>query len=208
MNKEVGRVEDLKEKLRKGDLTPKQAKKILHERELGDPESWKWKLSGVTSWAAYFILWLLPSLTKQSELEFFARLPAFHFPMAVIYISLALLVTAIVLAVAVHLLHQKWGGLRESGETIIFYRKGLFRIMRHPGVFGFMIGGIALPFLLSQPVTFTPLTVAAIIIWVTFHYFTILAEEKINIRKWGEEYQKYMKEVPRFNFVLGLWRLR
>jgi protein-S-isoprenylcysteine O-methyltransferase Ste14 len=208
MNKKVSRVEDLKGKLQKGDLTPKQAKKILHERGLGDPESWKWKVSGITSWAAYFILWLLPSLAKQSELEFFAQLPAFRFPMVVIYISLALLVTALVLTVAVHLLHQKWGGLKESGETIIFYRKGLFRIMRHPGVFGFMIGGIALPFLLGQAITFTPLTVVAIIIWVTFHYYTILAEEKINIEKWGEEYQKYMKEVPRFNFVLGLWRLR
>jgi protein-S-isoprenylcysteine O-methyltransferase Ste14 len=208
MNKKVSRVEDLKEKLQRGDLTPKQAKKILHERGLGDPESWKWKASGITSWAAYFILWLLPSLAKQSRSGFFAQLPAFSFPVVVVYISLALLVAAIVLTVAVHLLHQKWGGLRESGETIIFYRKGLFRVMRHPGVFGFMIGGIALPFLLSQAITFTPLTVAAIIIWVTFHYFTILAEEKINIEKWGEEYQKYMKQVPRFNFVLGLWRLR
>jgi protein-S-isoprenylcysteine O-methyltransferase Ste14 len=208
MNKKVSRIEDLKEKLRKGELTPKQAKRILHERGLGDQESWKWKVAGITSWAAYFMLWPLPSLAKQSGLEFFVQLPAFRFPIVVIYISLALLVTAIVLTVAVHLLHQKWGGLRESGETIIFYRKGLFRIMRHPGVFGFMIGGIALPFLLSQVITFTPLTIAAIIIWVTFHYFTILAEEKINIEKWGEEYQKYMKEVPRFNFVLGLWRLR
>ena len=198
----------MKEKLRKGDLTPKQAKKILHERGLGDQESWKWKASGITSWAAYFILCLLPTLAKQSRLEFFAQLPTFRFPMIIIYISVALLVTAIVLAVCVHLLHRKWGGLRESGETIIFYRKGLFSIMRHPGVFGFLIGGISLPFVLSQAIAFTPLSVAAIIIWVTFHYYTILAEEKINIEKWGEEYQKYMKEVPRFNFVLGLWRLR
>jgi len=100
----------LKEKLQKGDLTPRQATKILHERGLGDPESWKWKASGIISWAAYFILWLLPTLAKQSRLEFFAQLLAFRFPMTVIYISVSLLVTAIVLAVCVHLLHRKGVG--------------------------------------------------------------------------------------------------
>jgi protein-S-isoprenylcysteine O-methyltransferase Ste14 len=208
MNKKVSRVEDLKEKLQKGDITPEQAKKILHERGLGEQESWKWKASGLISWAAYFILWLLPTIAKQSRLEFFAQLPAFRFPMIIIYISLALLVTAIVLGICMHISHRKWGGLRESGETIIFYRKGPFSIMRHPGVFSFLIGGISLPFILSRAIAFTPLSVVAIIIWVTFHYYAILVEEKINIEKWGEEYQKYMKEVPRFNFVLGLWRLR
>jgi len=50
--------------------------------------------------------------------------------------------------------------------------------MRHPGVFGFLLGGISLPFVLSQAIAFTPLSVAAIIIWVIFHYYTILAEER------------------------------
>jgi len=207
MNKKVSKVEDLKEKLQRGELSPKKAKEILHERGFGGQESWKWKASGITVWAAYFILWLLPSVERQRT-GFFAELPAFRFPVIVIYISVALLATAMVLAVWVHLLHRKWGGLRESGETVIFYRKGLFSIMRHPGVFSFLIGGVSLPFVLSQPITFTPLSVAAIIIWVAFHYYIILVEEKINIEKWGEEYQKYMKEVPRFNFILGIWRLR
>lgn len=29
-------------------------------------------------------------------------------------------------------------------------------------------------------------------------------EEKLDIPRWGDEYRRYMKEVPRFNFVLGL----
>lgn len=32
-------------------------------------------------------------------------------------------------------------------------------------------------------------------------------EERFNLRKWGDEYRQYMKEVPRFNFILGIWRL-
>jgi len=211
MNKKVSRVEDLKEKLQRGELSPKEAKEILHQRGLGEQESWKWKVFFITVWAAYFILWLLPSLSRHPPLDFlewFARLPVIRFPAIVIYIVVALLAIAIILAVWMHLLHRKWGGLRESGETIIFYRKGLFSIMRHPGCFSFMIGGVFLPIALSQAVSFTLLSVAAIIIWVVWLYYTILVEEKINIEKWGDEYQKYMKEVPRFNFILGLWRLR
>ena len=207
MNKKVSKVEDLEEKLRRGELTPKEAKKILHERGLGEQESWKWQVCGIMVWAAYFILWLLPSVERHRT-DFFAELPAFRLPAIVIYISVVLLATAIVLAVWVHLLHRKWGGLRESGETVIFYRKGLFSIVRHPAIFSFMIGGVSLPIALSRPVAFTPLSVGAIIIWLVFHYYVILVEEKINTEKWGDEYQKYMKEVPRFNFTLGLWRLR
>jgi protein-S-isoprenylcysteine O-methyltransferase Ste14 len=211
MKDRVSRVEDLKEKLLRGELTPKQAKAMLHERGLGEQESWKWWVSFIIVWAAYFILWLLPSLAKSSRLEFlefFAQLPAFRFPVIVIYISVAILAIDIVFAVWMHLSHVKWGGLRESGETIIFYRKGPFIFMRHPGVFSFMIGGVFLPIALSVGPNFTLLTVAAIIIWLGYHYYAVLVEEKINLEKWGEEYQRYMKEVPRFNFIEGLWNLR
>lgn len=211
MKNRVSKVEDLKEKLLSGKLTPKQAKEILHERGFGEQESWQWWASGITVWAAYFILWLLPSLARLSRLEFlefFAQLPAVRFPAIVIYISVALLATAIALAVWVHLSHRKWGGLRESGETVILYKKGPFSIMRHPGVFSFMVGGAFLPIALSWGPIFTLLSVAAIIVWLAYHYYIIVIEERINLEKWGDAYQRYMKEVPRFNFILGLWRLR
>jgi len=211
MRNRASKVEDLKEKLLRRELTQKQAKEILHERGLGEQESWKWWASFIMVWAAYFILWLLPSLARSSRLEFlefFTRLPAFRFPVLVIYISVAFLATAVLLGIWMHFSHRKWGGLVESGETVIFYRKGPFRIMRHPGVFSFMIGGVFLPIALSVGPTFTLLSVAAIIIWLAYHYYAILVEEKINLEKWGDVYQRYMKEVPRLNFILGLWRLR
>ncbi len=31
-------------------------------------------------------------------------------------------------------------------------------------------------------------------------------EDDFNLRKWEDEHRQYMKEVPRFNFILGLWR--
>jgi protein-S-isoprenylcysteine O-methyltransferase Ste14 len=33
------------------------------------------------------------------------------------------------------------------------------------------------------------------------------AEEKESIGKWGDTYRRYMEEVPRIDFILGLWRL-
>jgi protein-S-isoprenylcysteine O-methyltransferase Ste14 len=32
-------------------------------------------------------------------------------------------------------------------------------------------------------------------------------ERRLNIRKWGDAYRQYMKEVPRWNIALGLVRL-
>lgn len=205
------RIEDLKDRLLNGELTLKQAKEILHERGLSEVETWRWGVYVYTVWAAYFILWLLPSwsqLLRLEFLDFFVQLPAFGFPVTVIYISVAVLAIDIVFAVWMHLSHVKWGGLRESGETLIFYRKGPFIFMRHPGVFSFMVGFVFLPIALSWVATFTLLTVAAIIIFLAFNYHYTLCEEKMNLKKWGDEYQRYMKEVPRFNFILGLWRLR
>lgn len=80
--------------------------------------------------------------------------------------------------------------------------------MRHPSVFSIMMWFIFLLIILSVKVPFTFLSVTAIIIAVVSHYYMIYVEEKINIMKWEDEYIQYMKEVPRFNFIKGLWNLR
>ncbi|HIH97150.1 MAG TPA: hypothetical protein HA348_06715 [Thermoplasmata archaeon] len=67
---------------------------------------------------------------------------------------------------------------------------------------------ILLPIILSTKIPFTPLSIAAIIIMIVYLYYGVYAEEKLDIEKWGNEYRQYMKEVPRFNFIKGLWNLR
>ena len=128
--------------------------------------------------------------------------------MVVIYISLILLAIGTFFGVWMNYSHRKRGGLKGSDEAIIFYRVGPYSIMRHPGVFGIMMWFIFLPIILSVKVPFTFLSVTAIIIAVVSHYYMIYVEEKINIMKWGDEYIQHMKEVPRFNFIKGLWDLR
>jgi protein-S-isoprenylcysteine O-methyltransferase Ste14 len=66
-----------------------------------------------------------------------------------------------------------------------------------------------LPIMVSEYVPFTFLSVIAIVGIFALHYHTSIKEEKmLDIPKWGDEYRQYMKEVPRWNFILGLWRLR
>ena len=201
-NNEKGRVKDLVEKIQRGELTSKEAKKRLKEQGLMGQASWKWTLFGLIIYALYFILWV------PLNIELSAQLQVISFPMAVIYISLILVAIGTFFAIWVTYSHQKKGGLRGSDETIIFYREGLYSVMRHPGVFGFMIWFICLPIILSLHVPFTYLTVTGIILIVISHYYMVHVEEKINVVKWGDEYIQYMKEVPRFNFLLGLWNLR
>ncbi|HIH96355.1 MAG TPA: hypothetical protein HA348_02495 [Thermoplasmata archaeon] len=203
MENNEGRVKDLVEKLQRGEFTPKEVKKILKERRLSDQASWKGMVFGFIIYTAYVMLCFPLSIM------FSAQLPAIHFPVIVIYISIILLAIGTLFLVWVTYSHWKKGGLKSSDVTIIFYRDGLYSIMRHPGGFGLTMWFICLPIILSMPgLPFTILSFVAIIIVVIFHYYGSSREERFSIRKWGDTYIKYMKEVPRFNFIKGLWNLR
>ncbi len=194
--RDEGQVKDLVEKLQAGELTPKEAKKRLKERGLLEKEAWE-----IIPWAIYFILWL------PLNFMFSYQLPAIHFPLVIICISIVLSALGIYLTVWATRMHYKIGGLQHD-ETILFFREGPYQVIRHPAVFGFIIVPILLPIILSAYVPFSPLSVAAIIVMIVYIYYGVNLEEKMDIAKWGDEYRQYMKEVPRFNFILGLWRLR
>ena len=202
MEKRVGRVKDLVEKLQAGEFTPKEAKKEMKKRGLSTEVSWWWVVPYFMVWVTYIVLWV------PLNFKFSGQLSAIRFPVVVIYISIVLLVFGTFVGVWMHYLHCKKGGLKGSDETVIFYRSGPYSVMRHPGVFNFMVWFIFLPIALSTHIPFTILTVVAIIIIVVCHYYMIHIEEKINIKKWGDEYRQYIKEVPRFNFIKGLWNLK
>ena len=212
-----GRVKDLVEKLERGEITPKEAKEGMNKRGVSEQNFlggcvWVGWPSLFIAFSAYFVLWLLPTWSRQFKfgfLEFFAQVPAIHFPAIVIYISLILLVVFGIFVMVWHIyLHRTRGGLKIEGETIIFYKAGPNCVMRNPGNFGFMVWFILVPIILSAYVQFTLLSVAAIIIITVWNYYMVCIEEKINVAKWGDEYRQYMKEVPGFNFIKGLWNLR
>jgi len=205
MANDEGQVSDLVDKLKSGEITSKDGLKELKKRGLLEPERWE-----IIPWAIYLILWLLPMVSRQTNLEFlafFAKLPSFIFPTVVIYISIAIGVIGILIGIWVSRMHSKMGGLKHD-ETVILLKEGPYGVMRHPAI-GYMILPILLPIILSTYITFTPLAVAAIITMIVYVYSACLLEEKtLDIPKWGNEYLQYMKEVPRFNFIKGIWNLR
>jgi protein-S-isoprenylcysteine O-methyltransferase Ste14 len=198
-----GKVNDLVEKLERREITSKDALKELKKRGLLEPETWE-----IIPWMAYLVLWLLPMVSRQIKLDFlafFAQLPSFSFPAIVIYISVAIGVFGILIGIWVSRMHSKMGGLNHD-ETVILLKEGPYGVMRHPATL-YMVLPILLPIILSKYIPFTPLAVAAIITMIVYVYYSCLLEEKnLDIPKWGNEYLRYMKEVPRFNFILGLWR--
>lgn len=189
-------VEDLAEKLQKGEITSKEALKELQKRGLVEKEAWE-----IIPWVIYVILWL------PLNFKFSAQLPAIHFPLVIICISIVLSALGMYIGIWATRMHYKRGGLKHD-ETIILLKDGPYSVMRHPAG-GLMILPILLPIILSEYVPFSPLSVAAIVVMIVYICYGVrMEEEELDIPKWGDEYRKYMKEVPGFNFILGLWRLR
>jgi len=196
MEKREGRVRDLVKKLERGEITPKDGLKELEKRGLLERERWE-----IIPWAIYFILWL------PLNFMFSDQLPAVHFPLVVICISIVISAIGMYVCIWATRMHYKRGGLKHD-ETVILIKDGPYSVMRHAAGVGMLLFYL-LPIILSEYVPFSPLSVAAIITMIVYVHYSCLLEEKMNdIPKWGDEYLQYMKEVPRYNFIVGLWRLR
>jgi len=81
----------------------------------------------------------------------------------------------------------------ERRKKLVVIRSGVFSLMRHPVYFGSMLLFLGFVFIFSS--------ILALIIWmvmVVFYLFIARYEEKILIDSLGDEYRRYMKEVPMF----------
>jgi len=206
--RDEGQVRDLVEKLKRGDITPKEAQRELRKRKLGHEETWK-DFIGFVVWG---ILCFLPGFAKLTGLgifSFFAQLPPMEFPPIVIYLSITLFIAMIPLAVLQAYFNSKKGGGGHEDHTVILLKNGPYGIVRHPGVVAWTVFFSMIPIILSGVVPFTILSVIAIVEIIATNYYLCACEEKtLDIPKWGDEYRRYMKEVPRWNFIKGLWNLR
>jgi protein-S-isoprenylcysteine O-methyltransferase Ste14 len=91
--------------------------------------------------------------------------------------------------------------LRRKGITRIV-DSGVYGIVRHPMYLGAIIMFFSHIFL-GQNWIVTVSTLAAI----ACCYLIILSDEEQNIQKFGDEYRRYMKKVPRINLISGATRL-
>lgn len=154
------------------------------------------------------VIWLLPAVAQYSGwvfLNFFARLSKVEFPTVVIIIGAVFFIAAISLEAKVTLIRKREGGCHDTHETVIVIREGPYRIIRHPGHLAEMSYFSLLPILLSRWVPFTVTAEISIVILIASYVYMFREEDHFNVRKWGNEYQQYINEVPAINFVKGLF---
>jgi len=204
--KEEGAAKDLAEKVRKGEITSDEARRELRKRGLGHEETWK----DFAPFVVWGILCFLPAFAKGTGigiLSFFAQLPAIEFPAIVIYLSIILFIVAIALVAWFTYDQIKKGGCGSEDHTVILLKNGPHGIVRHPIGIPWIVLFVTIPVILSGVAPFTILSVIATVGIIAISYYGCVVEERtLNIPKWGDEYRQYMKEVPRFNFILGIWR--
>lgn len=195
---------------KKEGLTPEERKKELIRAGLDFtkkiPET-PWIAVTMLVWA---ILCFLPGVAQFSHLEalsFLLSLYVIKIPMVIVWIAVALLVALLPQGLTERVRVKK-GGCNNEHHTVVLIKEGPFRIVRHPEYSFYIWLFISLSVALSPVFRFTALSIIGDILLIIG--FTILAkqEEAFNIRKWGDEYRQYMREVPRFNYIQGLWRLR
>lgn len=208
MDENSSKISDLIEKLEKDKITPKEIIKILDEKKLSEKQISK---GGALGYLIWIVLCFLPTLAKYTQwkyINFLAIIPSFDIPHILIYISIAFFVAAISFTIWGSQYNIRKGGVHSEDYTIILFKNGPYRLLRHPIHLGWSVLFITIPLMVSRWAPFTILSIIGIIAVVSLHYYTsIMEERKLNIRKWGDAYRQYMREVPRWNIILGLVRL-
>lgn len=92
-----------------------------------------------------------------------------------------------------------------KGESFVKTSKlidtGIYGIVRHPQFLGGILLSLAF-MLFSQHWLVIVLGIPVVIIF----YIGGVEGDRCGVKKFGKEYQDYIKKVPRFNFVLGILR--
>ena len=122
-----------------------------------------------------------------------------------LYLAWIILAVAIVLGWRARVSFEEKGGAQEGESwlrTLVVVDSGVYAVVRHPMYLSFMLLILAL-MLISQHW----LSVIFGIPIVVFLYLAMRVEEQSSIKKFGDDYRRYMDRVPRMNFLLGLVRL-
>ena len=205
MNNDKGMISEI---LGKGCLTTEEIKKKLKERSISEKP---YHIYWVTSLVVAAILWLLPAIAKYTGwrfLSFFGNLLSVEFPIAVIVIGALLIIVGISLESQASYRRKERGGLKDVDETMFILKEGPYKVIRHPGFLAEMVLFPSIPIVLSRWIPFTMLSIISCVLVIGMITYMMKVEERFNVRKWGEEYRKYMREVPAINFVRGFSDLR
>jgi len=157
--------------------------------------SYSWKRDPLF-WA-YSILMFLPIIV----VFFFYNYYSLDF---LVYAGWIVLVFSIVLILLAGAEFRRKGAPkgRSVVNTTVLVDTGVYAIIRHPQYLGFLLFVLGL-ILMSQHW----ISVFSYVIGSFLFYKDVLREERMNIEKFGDDYIRYMKMVPRTNIVRGIIRI-
>jgi len=89
------------------------------------------------------------------------------------------------------IIYFKWEIFWERTYTGQLVTTGIFKHIRHPHYASLLIVGFGLAFFF-----FSLLTLLIAIIAIPIMIWSIIDEERVLIKQYGDEYKKYMKKVP------------
>lgn len=99
--------------------------------------------------------------------------------------------------------HGTFAGGNSFYHTQTVVDRGIYGIVRHPIYFAFILIDLGIVGLSQHWISM--LLAVPILAYL---YLSMLDEEKMNLKKFGESYTEYMQRVPRINALLGLMRAR
>jgi protein-S-isoprenylcysteine O-methyltransferase Ste14 len=101
---------------------------------------------------------------------------------------------------------RKKGGVSKGKsyiQTTVLVDSGIYAVVRHPQYLSFILLSLAL-LLLAQHWLITWFGIVA----MALVYIGILPDaDQDGIKRFGDDYKRYMQRVPRLNFVTGIIRL-
>jgi protein-S-isoprenylcysteine O-methyltransferase Ste14 len=119
--------------------------------------------------------------------------------------GITLLLLAAVFIFTPFYLLSKYGN-KQDGQTYMqageVVQQGLYALIRHPQYLGYMLLTCGFT-LLSQH--WVAVLLASLSVF--FFYLQAVQEEDYCLAQFGEPYARYLQRVPRFNLILGIWRV-
>ena len=122
------------------------------------------------------------------------------------YAGWILLAFSIVIILLAGYEFQKKGGVPEGKHlihTTVLVDSGIYAVVRHPQYLGFVLLVPALVLMSQHWLS----VISGVIGSVLFYMDATKGEELENTRKFGDDYRRYMEEVPRINLVVGIIKL-
>ena len=120
------------------------------------------------------------------------------------YCGWVIWVLACILVFSPNFLFKKYGGVAKGKSyvhTTKLVDKGIYGIIRHPQYGGGLY--IAFSLILIQQ---TLVSIILGIVCIITSYLSMVFEDKDLVVKFGEDYEDYMKQVPRVNLLSGFIR--